>query len=68
MQRLYSTGQAARLLNIRQHRIDYAISGGHLPDAKFRFLNKRCFDAADIQRIAKHFNVVLPKGGTDVQV
>jgi DNA-binding transcriptional MerR regulator len=66
MRQLYSTGDVARLLGIRQHRIDFAISSGHVPDAKHRFLGKRCFDLHDIQRIAKHFGVQQPEGGEDV--
>jgi hypothetical protein len=58
----------ARLLGVQQHCIDYAISSGHLPDAKFRFLGKRCFDATEVRRITKYFGVpVQPsKGGNDV--
>jgi hypothetical protein len=63
MQTLLPTGQVSRMLGVRQHRIDYAISSGHLSDAKFRFLNKRCFDISDIRRIANHFGVPLPEGG-----
>jgi hypothetical protein len=65
MQKLYSTGQIAQRLGIPQHRIAYAISNNYVPDAKFYFLNKRCFDLSDIRRIANHFGVP-PMGGEDV--
>jgi DNA-binding transcriptional MerR regulator len=68
MRELYSTGQVARLLGIRQHHIGYAISSGHIPDAKLRFLGKRCFTDADMRRIARHFGVPVLKGASDVSV
>lgn len=68
MQRMFSMGEVARLLGVKSHRIDYAISVGHLGDAGFRFLGKRCFTEADLRKIAKHFGVVVQKGGDDVSV
>ncbi len=68
MKQLYSTGEVARLLGIHQHRIVYAITTNQVPEVEFHFLNKRCFDAADLRRIAKHFSIELPKGGTDVSI
>ncbi len=66
MQQLYSTGEVARLLGIQQHRIVYAISTDRLPEVKCHFLNKRCFDAGEVRRIAKHFGVSLTKEGQNV--
>ena len=57
MENIYSTGQAAKMLGIQRHRIEYAIVNGHLPEARFRFLDKRCFDAADIQGMAEYFGI-----------
>jgi hypothetical protein len=57
MEQIFSTGQVAKLLGIARHKIEYAIVNGHLPEARFRFLDKRCFDDADIQRMAEYFNV-----------
>ena len=68
MDKLYSTGEVARLTGIKQHRIVYAITTNRVPEAKYRFLYKRCFDTADLRRIAKHFGVQLPKAGDNVQI
>jgi hypothetical protein len=68
MRKLFSTGQVRHMLGIPQHRIGYAISSRYLPDAKFRFLDKRCFDLGDVRRIAQHFGIPMPEGGGDVQV
>ena len=57
MEDIYSTGQVAKMLGIQRHRIEYAIVTGLLPEAKFRFLDKRCFTATDIQRMADYFDV-----------
>jgi len=55
MERMFSTGEVARLLGVRPYRITYAISTGRLADASFRFLAKRCFTRSDIERVAQHF-------------
>ena len=68
MQKIYSTGEVARLLGVRQHRIDYAITSGQLPPPKFHFLGKRCFSASEVEEIADHYGVQSPasKGGGHV--
>lgn len=66
MQDLFSTGQVARLIGVAQHRIDYAISNGHLDEVQFFFLGKRCFTSADLRKIAKYFGATLPRGGGNV--
>jgi excisionase family DNA binding protein len=62
MEQILSTGEVARLLGIQRHRLEYAIANGHLPEARFRFLDKRCFDAEDVKRIAEHFGVQIDEG------
>jgi excisionase family DNA binding protein len=57
MEKIFSTGEVAKLLGIQRHRVEYAIASGHLPEARFRFLDKRCFDAEDVKRIAEYFGV-----------
>jgi hypothetical protein len=57
MENIYSTGQVAKLLGIARHKIEYAIVTGLLPEAKFRFLDKRCFTATDIHYMAEYFGV-----------
>lgn len=63
MEQIYSTGQAAKMIGVARHRIEYAIVSGHLPEAHFRFLDKRCFTAADIQQMAEYFGVDLEPNG-----
>jgi hypothetical protein len=57
MEQIYSTGEIAKLLGIQRHRIEYAIATGHIAEARFRFLDKRVFDAEDVKRMAEHFGV-----------
>lgn len=57
MEQIYSTGQVAKLLGVARHKIEYGIVSGHLPEARFRFLDKRCFDGDDIRRMAEYFGV-----------
>lgn len=57
MENIYSTGQVAKMLGIARHKIEYGIVSGHISEARFRFLDKRCFDGDDIQRMAEYFGV-----------
>ena len=57
MIQILSTGQVAKMLGLARHKIEYAIANGHLPEARFRFLDKRCIDAEDVKRIAEHFGI-----------
>lgn len=59
MNTMFSTGQVARILNIPSHRIQYAHQAGQLEEPFFRFLDKRCYTAADIHRVAAHFGVTI---------
>ena len=43
MEKIFSTGEVAKILGIARHKIEYAIANNHLPEARFRFLDKRCF-------------------------
>jgi excisionase family DNA binding protein len=62
MVQIHSTGEVAKMLGIQRHRLEYAIANGHLPEARFRFLDKRCFDAEDVKRIAEYFGVQIDEG------
>lgn len=57
MNTIYSTGQLARLLGIPAYKIGYAHATGRLEEPAFRFLDKRCYTAADVVRVAAHFGV-----------
>lgn len=57
MDRIFSIGQAGKILGVQPYRIAYAIETGQLPEAPFTFLHKRCFLEQDIRRMADHFGV-----------
>jgi hypothetical protein len=57
MQQIFSTGQVAKMLGVARHKVEYAIVNNHLSEARFRFLDKRCFTAEDIHRMAEYFGV-----------
>jgi hypothetical protein len=57
VEQIYSTGQVARMLGIQGYQIAYAINTRQIAEASFRFLDKRCFTARDIQRVAEHFGM-----------
>jgi len=64
MKKIYSTGEVATMLGVPRHRIEYAIANGHLPEARFRFLDKRCFTRGDIRKVADYFGAgETQKGG-----
>lgn len=52
---LLSTTQVAILLGIRRHRLEYAITSGHVPEPKLRFVGKRAFDPNEVCTIASYF-------------
>ena len=56
---IFSTGQVARLINIPTYKIGYAHATGRLAEPAFRFLDKRCYSLADVQRVAHHFNITI---------
>ena len=59
MQEIFSTGEVAKFLGIARHKIEYAIANGHLPEASFRFLDKRCFTGGDVKQIAEYFGAEI---------
>lgn len=59
MQRIYSTGQVARLLGLRTHQLDYAHASNQLAEPGLRFLNKRVYELDDVRRVADHFGLRL---------
>ena len=64
-QELLSTGQVAKLIGIRRHRIEYAIHNGLLPDCKIRVGNKRAFDKKEIENIAEYFSVHINNNSSE---
>lgn len=59
MTKIFSTGQVARMLAIPTYKISYAHSTGQLAEPGFRFLDKRCYTAADVRRVAAHFGLTI---------
>lgn len=59
MTNIFSTGQVARMLAIPTYKICYAHSTGQLAEPVFRFLDKRCYTAADVRRVADHFGLTI---------
>ena len=37
MEKIYSTGEVAKLLGIARHKIEYAVTNGYVSEARFRF-------------------------------
>lgn len=58
-QQLLSMGEVAKLIEVRRHRIEYAIHNGLLADCKIRVGNKRAFDKEEIENIAEYFGVEI---------
>lgn len=57
MEQIYSTGEITKMLGVARHRIEYALANGYIAEARYRFLDKRVFDAEDVKRIADYFGV-----------
>jgi hypothetical protein len=62
MEQVFSTGQVTKMLGVARHRIEYAITNGHIAEARFRFLDKRCWTMEDIRLIANYFGVPIAEG------
>ena len=54
--RFYSIGEAARLLNVKQHKLTYAHVNGELPEPQ-RVFGRRAYTQTDIERAAEYFGV-----------
>ena len=59
MQHIYSIGEVARLLGLKQYQISYAHSTGQVEEPGLRVCGKRAYTDFDIQRIAEHFGIDL---------
>ncbi len=60
MKHTMSLGDVSRLLNIRPHRLEYAISNRLVREPAERIAGKRVFMPADVRRLATHFGIKLP--------
>lgn len=56
MKRIYSTGEAARLLGVPVHRISYAHASGKVKEPA-RVFGKRAYSENDLAALAKFFGV-----------
>lgn len=61
--KLLSTGETARLLGLPIHKISYAIASKKVPEVKRALGGRRGFGPRDIEKVAKHFGIVLPEAG-----
>jgi DNA-binding transcriptional MerR regulator len=50
----------AHRLGVKPYQITYAITVGLVPEPGLRISNKRIFLPEDVERLAKHFNIVMP--------
>lgn len=58
MDKFYSLGQAARLLNVAPYKITYGHATGRLREP-VRLLGKRAYRQSDLKALADYFNVDL---------
>ena len=58
----YSVADAARLLGVQEYRIQYAHRTGKVTPPEL-FAGRRLYRRADLQRLAKHFEVKLAEEG-----
>ena len=66
MTQIFPISHVSKLLNIKPYQITYAISIEHIPDASFRFLNKRAFTQEDVRLIARFFGKPIPTEFEDI--
>ena len=60
MKHTMSLGDVSRLLNIRPHRLEYAIANRLVRETAERVGGHRVFTPADVRRLAAHFGIKLP--------
>lgn len=60
MKHTMSLGDVSRLLDIRPHRLEYAIANRLVCEPAERIAGKRVFAPVDVRRLARHFGVKLP--------
>jgi hypothetical protein len=53
--------QVARILGKKPHLVVYAITSGHVPEPELRIGNKRVFNREDVQRLARHLRIAIPR-------
>lgn len=58
-QELFLLHEVARRLQMKPHRVVYAITSGQVEDVALRIGGKRIFRPSDVQRLARHFGVKL---------
>ena len=56
-------GDVARVLNVRPHRVVYALTSGLVPEPQLRIGNRRLFDRKDIETLANYFAERKEKNG-----
>jgi DNA-binding transcriptional MerR regulator len=56
MSKHYSLNEVAKLIGVKAHRLNYAISNGYLPEPAERVSNKRLFTPDDVRAAALYFS------------
>jgi hypothetical protein len=61
MPQTMSLQDCARLLQVQSYRIQYAYAHGRVPEPRLRIGGRRVFTPKDLQQLATHFGVKMPK-------
>lgn len=51
----FTTGEIAKILNVRIHQIAYAVAAQHVEDASLEFMHKKMWSESDVDRLRKYF-------------
>jgi DNA-binding transcriptional MerR regulator len=63
MNRRYITGEVAKKLGVRAHRIIYALNQGFVEEPEERFNRTRIFTEEDVERLGEYFQAKDRKKG-----
>lgn len=59
-QKLKTTVEVANWLQIEEHKLNYAMRIGRLPQPKLRMAGRKLFTAREIKKVAEFFGVQVP--------
>ena len=65
MNRRYITGEVAKKLGVRAHRIIYALNQGFVEEPEERFNRTRIFTEDDVERLGRYFHAKDGKKGKE---
>ncbi len=58
---LFLLKDVSRILGVRPHRVNYAITSGGVTEPELRIGNRRIFQAEDISRLKRYFDAQKEK-------